>query len=288
MLAHLIAFITAVALCSGSALSQDHDVFRTIAQAYRAGDDDRCVRLTQYALYDKPDSSHIYYYINISSNYRIGNYDGCAAYASYIVPQDSFYLASRMIAHSIAAREPGTVSAQLIDTITHDLRSAVVRRDSVAVMEALMMAHNHSAQHAGALPIALAIVELDVLSTPAWLYLVRKGVTGYDAELRDVLFRTVDTLQADPTDPGLRPVMMYCALISAIASDNVERAMRYATELYKHCSKPSSDFPKLLKTMPKLTRSQRSTLIANAVAGSPGVARWIHFAGMPRAPRFRF
>ena len=119
MLAHLIAFITAVALCSGSALSQDHDVFRTIAQAYRAGDDDRCVRLTQYALYDKPDSSHIYYYINISSNYRIGNYDGCAAYASYIVPQDSFYLAARMIAHSISAREPGKVPATLIDTIAH-------------------------------------------------------------------------------------------------------------------------------------------------------------------------
>ena len=288
MLAHLIAFITAVALCSSSAIAQDHDVYRTITQAYSAGDDDRCVRLTQYALYDKPDSSHIYYYINISSNYRIGNYDGCAAYASYIVPQDSFYLAARMIAHSVSAREPGKVPATLIDTIAHDLRLAVVRRDSVAVMEALMMAHNHSAQHAGALPIALAIVELDVLSTPAWLYLVRKGVTGYDAELRDVLFRTVDTLQADPTDPGLRPVMIYCALISAIASDNVERAMRYATELYKHCSKPSSDFPKLLKTMPKLTRSQRSTLVANAVAGSPGVARWIHFAGMPRAPRFRF
>ena len=288
MLAHLIAFITAVALCSSSAIAQDHDVYRTITQAYSAGDDDRCVRLTQYALYDKPDSSHIYYYINISSNYRIGNYDGCAAFASYIVPQDSFYLASRMIAHSISAREPGKVPATLIDTIAHDLRFAVVRRDSVAVMEALMMAHNHSAQHAGALPIALAIVELDVLSTPAWLYLVRKGVTGYDVELRDVLFRTVDTLQSDPTDPGLRPVMIYCALISAIASDNVERAMRYATELYKHCSKPSSDFPKLLKTMPKLTRSQRSTLIANAVAASPGVARWIHFAGMPRAPRFRF
>ena len=288
MLAHLIAFITAVALCSSSAIAQDHDVYRTITQAYSAGDDDRCVRLTQYALYDKPDSSHIYYYINISSNYRIGNYDGCAAYASYIVPQDSFYLAARMIAHSVSAREPGKVPATLIDTIAHDLRLAVVRRDSVAVMEALMMAHNHSAQHAGALPIALAIVELDVLSTPAWLYLVRKGVTGYDVELRDVLFRTVDTLQADPTDPGLRPVMMYCALISAIASDNVERAMRYATELYKHCSKSSSDFPKLLKTMPKLTRSQRSTLVANAVAGSPGVARWIHFAGMPRAPRFRF
>ena len=288
MLAHLIAFITAVALCSGSALSQDHDVYRTITQAYSAGDDDRCVRLTQYALYDKPDSSHIYYYINISSNYRIGNYDGCAAYASYIVPQDSFYLAARMIAHSISAREPGKVPATLTDTISHDLRFAVVRRDSIALMEALMMAHNHSSQQAGALPIALDVVERDVLSTPAWLYLVRKGVTGYDVELRDVLFRTVDTLQADPTDPGLRPVMMYCALISAIASDNVERAMRYATELYKHCSKPSSDFPKLLKTMPKLTRSQRSTLIANAVAGSPGVARWIHFAGMPRAPRFRF
>lgn len=288
MLAHLIAFITAITLYSSVVSAQSHDVYRTITQAYSAGDDDRCVRLTQYALYDKPDSSHIYYYINISSNYRIGNYDGCAAYASYIAPQDSFYLAARMIAHSINAREPGKVSATLIDTIAHDLRFAVVRRDSIALMEALMMAHNHSAQNAGALPVALDVVERDVLSTPAWLYLVRKGVTGYDVELRDVLFRTVDTLQADPTDPGLRPVMMYCALISAIASDNVERAMRYATELYKHCSKPSSDFPKLLKTMPKLTRSQRSTLIANAVSGSPGVARWIHFAGMPRAPRFRF
>lgn len=158
----------------------------------------------------------------------------------------------------------------------------------IALMEALMIAHDHSAQNAGALPIALDVVERDVLSTPAWLHLVRKRVTGYDVELRDVLFRTVDTLQADPADPGLRPVMMYCALISAIASDNVERAMRHATELYKHCSKPSSDFPKLLKTMPKLTRSQRSTLIANAVAGSPGVARRIDFAGMPRAPLFRF
>lgn len=138
------------------------------------------------------------------------------------------------------------------------------------------------------MPIALNVVELDVLSTPAWLFLIRKGVTGYDTELREHLFRTVDTLQADPTDTGLRPVMMYCALISAIASDNVERAMRYATELYKHCSKPSSDFPKLLKTMPMLTRSQRSDLIARAVAASPGVARWIHFAGMPRAPRLRF
>jgi hypothetical protein len=268
--------------------AQDQDVYRSIADTYRAGDDDRCVRLTMYALYDKPDSSHIYYYINVSSNYRIGDFDAAAKYLSYISPQDSFYLATRAIMHSMATRDPGNATAAQCDSIQHDLRSAQTRRDSVALLEALMIANHHGPTPSAALPHALTLVDLDPLSTPAWLYLVRKGVTGYDVELRTKLYTIVDTLQARPSDIGLRPVMLYCAIISAIASDDIDRCLRHVTDLQQICQKPSKDLQKLIASLRKLSRSQRGALIASAVAGSPGVSRWIHFASMPRAVRFRF